>query len=208
MSAPRTSFPPPMTIATCPPCAVTSFTSCATRRSTAASRPARPSPERASPLSFNRMRSYLGVRAVVLFSELEPGEPPDLDIFAQSSDRLGDDVAHVPALVPDEWLLQKRHVLDPFLQPAIHRGGGLAREFGAELAPHRVHGVGGGTLPAHVLRGGGRHLHRQVARQGLEIFRARHKVGFAVHFDHRAHANAGMGVSFHWSFRGAPPGTL
>src|SRR5437870_1003156 len=145
MSAPRTRFPPPTTIATCTPCAVTSFTSCATKRSTAASRPARPSPERASPLSFSRMRSYLGVRAVVLFSELEPGEPPDLNIFAQSGDRLGDDVAHVPALVPDEWLLQKRHVLDPFLQPAIHRGGGLASEFGAELAPHRVHGVGGDT---------------------------------------------------------------
>src|SRR2546430_13848912 len=155
MSAPRTRFPPPMTIATCTPCAVTSFTSCATKRSTAASRPARPSPERASPLSFSRMRSYLGVRAVVLFSELEPGEPPDLNIFAQSGDRLGDDVAHVPALVPDEWLLQKRHVLDPFLQPSIHRGGGLASEFGAELASHRVHGVGGGAVPAPRLPGGG-----------------------------------------------------
>src|SRR5438132_7888457 len=128
MSAPRTRFPPPMTIATCTPCAVTSFTSCATRRSTAASRPARPSPERASPLSFNRMRSYLGVRAVVLFSELEPGEPPDLDIFAQSSDRLGDDVAHVPALVPAAWLLQKRHIPDPLLPPASTRR--------VRLAPH------------------------------------------------------------------------
>src|SRR5213594_2435930 len=156
MSAPRTRFPPPTTIATCTPCAATSFTSCATKRSTAASRPARPSPERASPLSFSRMRSYLGVRAVVLFSELEPGEPPDLNIFAQSGDRLGDDVAHVPALVPDEWLLQ----------------------------------------------------HRQVARQMLELFRARHKVGFAVHFDDRAHATTGMDVGFHQSFGGGPPGLL
>src|SRR6266852_1755817 len=149
-SAPRTKFPPPTTMATWTPRVVTSLTSWATRRRTEAARPAWSGPPRASPLSFRRMRRYLGTDASdempapsrtmrlnpggsgasagtpsapgrLLVAEFEPGEPPNQDVLSEFRDRLGKEIAHPLAFVSDEGLLEQYDVSEPLLKTAVHR---------------------------------------------------------------------------------------
>src|SRR2546425_823167 len=190
-SAPRTKFPPPTTMATCTPRVVTSLTSWATSRRTEAARPAWSGPPRASPLSFRRMRRYLGTDASderpapsrtmrinpgdswasagapsapgpLLVAAVGPGQPPNQDVFSEFSDCLGKEIAHPLAFVSDEGLLEQHDVGEPLLKTAVHRGRGLAHKFLGKLLTLLLHHIRRDRLAAHILGRRGGHLQGHV----------------------------------------------
>src|SRR6267142_2226483 len=201
-------FPPPMTMATCTPRACTSLTCSAMARMTSNSRPNGLDPMRASPESLRRTLRYRGslttrpapseegslsrrvIRSLpVVLAEHEPGEPLDPDVLAGLGDDVVDDVLHGQVRIAHERLLHEAEFLVELLHPAgddlLHHGRRLPRRGGllpVDL-PFLIEHVLGHLLAVHDARLGGGDVHCQVLHERLEVGRAGHEVGLAVHLD-------------------------
>src|SRR5574341_15091 len=158
-SEPRTKLPPPTTMATCTPWAITALTSSATRRRTCASSP-QPPPPSASPLSLSRMRRYFGgsgaggsgaiLLCEALLSDAESGEPADLDVLADPCHRLGNHIPHAAVFIFDERLLEEDDLTEPLLQPPLDGRRRPAGQLFGDPRSLLLEGAGRDLLPAHV----------------------------------------------------------
>src|SRR5579872_2102221 len=93
-ATPRKKLPPPATRPIWTPVRATSATSLASAATRPASMPNEPSPASTSPLSFNRMRPYLGTALLIvarrligrLIAHLEPRKARHRDVLSQLRD--------------------------------------------------------------------------------------------------------------------------
>src|SRR5262249_17451163 len=133
-------------------------------------------------------------------SELEAREPPDGDVLSQAGDGFLDHFTHRPIALLDEWLLQKTDVLQVALELARDDALDHLRRLAALLGLHAIDRPPapllrlGDLLAADVARARGRHLHRQVAHQLLELVRLGDEVGLAVDLDQHADLAARVDV--------------
>src|SRR5512132_517225 len=119
---PRKMLPPPMTMATCTPSAVTSRTSAPTRSRTGGSIPYPWFPASASPESFRTIRRYTGRPSAPVVTRLpsnpEAGEPLDHHALPRLGVGQVDEVLdrRLARGVPDEDLLQQTLVAEELLE--------------------------------------------------------------------------------------------
>src|SRR5579859_3981256 len=161
--SPRQMLPPPMTMPTSTPRATTSETCRAMLSTVVGSIPNAADPWRASPLNLRRILRYRSrPLAELAAAKLESRKAPNDDVLAQLGDRLVEQVLHSLAGIANVRLIEQRHV-------AVTLGRSL---FPGGYAPW----IGGGDL------------HRDLAREGLEVVSASHEVRLAVELDHRPDA--------------------
>src|SRR5712692_9762695 len=142
------------------------------------------------------------------FTDLEPHEAPDGNVFTQLDDRLADHFADRHALVLDVVLLVQAVLFVEFFHLAAHdlfndwfwfaRGSRLSAVNLALLVEHiRRH-----FLAPHVSRVERGDVHRDVVTEALERFRARYEVRLAVDLHQHADLSAGVDVTADEAFAG------
>src|SRR6185436_17365557 len=106
---PRTMLPPPITTPTDAPSFVTATTSSQRRWTVSKSKPNPFSPARASPDNLIRTRGYLSAdKPVSGLADLEPGEPPHLNVLASLCRHLLHQVTNRSLVIANPRLVQQR----------------------------------------------------------------------------------------------------
>ncbi len=122
------------------------------------------------------------------FAYLEADEARDRDVFTQLGDRRFNQIAYRSGVFANEGLFVKTNLFVELLQAAfhdlIHHLFRLAFLQGPPALDvfFFIQQFSRYILLADELRVGGRDLHGEILHQTLEVVRARHEIGLAVHF--------------------------
>src|SRR5713226_3993269 len=149
-------------------------------------------------------------RYAAAFSDLEPHEAPDRNVFPKLGDCLGDHFADGYALVLDVVLFVEAVFLVEFFHLAVDDFVDdrfrLARRQRLRLinVAFLFEHLGRHFFAPHVTRIQRRDVHGDVVRKLLERVRARHEVRLAVQLDQHADFPAGVDVAADEPFAGFP----
>src|SRR5882724_10460599 len=216
-ATPRKILPPPTTMPSCTPARATSATSRASCRTRSASMPNVAAPAITSPLSFSRMRSYLGTNSGLdglgnrglaaagasgrCIAHLEAHETRHDDVFAQFRDLGLNQLIDGERVLLDERLFVQADLLVELAQPPLNDlvddllGLAFGQRPGALYVFLFLQRRGRHVLLADKLRVGGRDMHGEVVHQALEIVGARHEIRFTVHFHQHAELAAMVNIA-------------
>src|SRR5882762_2237704 len=147
-------------------------------------------------------------RSAADFSDLEPHEAPDRNIFAQLDNGLGDHLADGHAFVLDEVLLVEAvffvklfHLaVDDFLDDRFRLARGQRLRL-IDVALYFEH-LRRHFFTPHVAWIQRRDVHRDIMRKLLERVRARHEIRLAVQLHQHADFPAGVDVAPHQPLAG------